>query len=257
MLEAQGCRVLTAESGLRGLAIFGRVAVDLVVLDYRMPGGMDGGAVAREIKRTQPFVPVILLTAYHDLPQELFILANKSLSKGEDPIVLLTTIEELLESTSLSLAKPMHYESILDDAVHIMRSDFASIQMLFPRRRNGELRLLDFRGFKPEAARFWEWVRADSKSTCGLALRDRNRVVAPDIATCDLMTGSEDRQVYLQSGIRACQTTPLIARCGEVVGMISTHWRSPHQPSDDDFRLFDVLASQAAGVVEKCRREAS
>ncbi len=258
MLEAQGYCVLTAENGLHGLAIFRRAPVDLVLLDYKMPGGMDGEAVARQIKSIRPFVPVIMLTAYQDdLALELLTLVNKSLSKGEDPIVLLTMIEELLDSTSRSVPKPTPYELIIDDAVHIMRADFASIQMLFPKRGNGELRLLDFRGFNPGAVRFWEWVRADSKSTCGIALLEKYRVVAPDIATCDLMAGSEDQRVYLQSGIRACQTTPLVARSGAVVGMISTHWRAPHQPQDDDFRLFDALASRAADVIERRRREES
>src|SRR5579864_308357 len=148
------------------------------------------------------------------------------------------------------------YEKIVDDAVTVMRSDYASVQMLFPQRgTGGELRLLAFRGFNPDAAKFWEWVRADSKSTCGIALRDSRRVVAPDIAVCDFMADSEDQQVYLQTGIRACQTTPLIARAGNVVGMISTHWRTPHQPSEGDFGLFDIVARQAADLIERCRQE--
>ena len=158
----------------------------------------------------------------------------------------------LLQTTSQGIA----YEKFVDVAVALMRSDYASMQMLFPERgTGGELRLLAFRGFNPEAAKFWEWVAADSKSTCGIALRDNQRVVAPDIATCDLMADSEDQRVYLQTGIRACQTTPLIARSGNVVGMISTHWRRPHLPAEEDFRRFDVLARQAADLIERCRRE--
>ncbi|HKT68807.1 MAG TPA: ATP-binding protein [Terriglobales bacterium] len=148
------------------------------------------------------------------------------------------------------------YEKIVDAAVVIMRSEYASMQMLFPERgAGGELRLLAFRGFNPEAAKFWEWVRADSKSTCGLALRTGQRVVAPDIANCSVMAGSEDQAIYLGTGIHACQTTPLIGRGGNVVGMISTHWRAPHQPSERDFRLFDILARQAADLIERARRE--
>ena len=255
VLEAEGYRVVTAESGLHGLAICQRLVVDLVVLDYMMPG-MDGHAVAREIKRLRPFMPVMILTAYHDLPAELLTLIDKSLIKGGDPSVLLTAIEELLDGNSRPVQTPTPYENIIQDAVQIMRSDFASIQMLYPKRGNGELRLLDFRGFNPEAAVFWEWVRADSKSTCGVALRDQCQVIAPDIAGSELMAGSEDQQVYLQTGILACQTTPLIA-VGEVVGMISTHWRTPHQPSNDDLRQFDNLAKRATELIERQRRKAS
>jgi PAS domain S-box-containing protein len=148
------------------------------------------------------------------------------------------------------------YEKIVDAAVAIMRSDYASMQMLYPERgRGGELRLLAFHGFNAEAAKFWTWVTADSQSTCGVVLRTGKRVVASDIASCEFMAGSEDRQVYLQTGIHACQTTPLVARSGNVVGMISTHWRIPHQPSERDFDLFDILARQAADLIELRRTQ--
>lgn len=143
------------------------------------------------------------------------------------------------------------YEKIVENAIALMRSDYASLQMLFPERGSGgELLLLSFRGFNPQAAKFWEWVRADSKSTCGIALRDNERVVAPDIAGCDFMAGSDDQGIYLQTGIHACQTTPLIGRAGKVVGMISTHWRTPHNPLQKDLQLFDSLARQAADLIE-------
>ncbi|HYL94221.1 MAG TPA: ATP-binding protein [Terriglobales bacterium] len=173
-------------------------------------------------------------------------------SELAEVLVLQSISAELIHEQSAEAL----YEKIVDAAVLIMRSDYASMQMLFPERGpGGELRLLAFRGFNPEAARFWEWVRADSKSTCGLALRTGQRVVAPHIANCSLMAGSEDQQVYLATGIHACQTTPLIGRGGNVVGMISTHWRAPHQPSERDFRLFDILARQAADLIERTRRE--
>ncbi len=146
------------------------------------------------------------------------------------------------------------YEKIIDAAVGIMRSEFASVQMLYPERGSGgELRLLAFRGFKPEAAKFWEWVRADSRSTCGEALRTGRRSIAPDVELCAFMAGSEDLAMYLQTGIRAVQTTPLIARSGNLVGMLSTHWRAPHAPSERDLRLLDVLARQAADLMDNAR----
>jgi len=33
--------------------------------------------------------------------------------------------------------------------------------------------------------------------------------------------------------------------------MLSTHWRSPHEPTEEDFRFFDVLARQAADLIER------
>ena len=141
------------------------------------------------------------------------------------------------------------YEHILDAAVDIMRSQYASIQMFYPAR--GELRLLGFRGFNPQAAKFWEWVRPASESTCGMALRSGRRCIVADVEKCEFMAGSDDLATYLDTGIRAVQTTPLISRSGELIGMISTHWSEPHQPAEHELRLLDVLARQAADLIER------
>ena len=51
------------------------------------------------------------------------------------------------------------------------------------------------------------------------------------------------------------QSTPLISRTGRMLGMISTHWSQVHQPSDHDLRLLDVLARQAADLIERTEAE--
>lgn len=145
------------------------------------------------------------------------------------------------------------YEKILDAAAAIMRSEFASMQMLDAGR--GELRLLAFRGFHPDSAKFWEWVRPASGSTCGRAMATRQRVVVSDTETCEFMAGTEDMHFYRRSKIRAVQSTPLLSRSGELLGMVSTHWKQPHNPTERELRLFDILARQAADLIERVRSE--
>jgi hypothetical protein len=90
-----------------------------------------------------------------------------------------------------------------------MRSEYASMQMLYPERGSGgELRLLAFRGFNPQAARFWEWVRADSESTCGAALRTGKRVIAADVETCDFMAGTEDQKTICKPAFMPYKLRP-------------------------------------------------
>jgi PAS domain S-box-containing protein len=150
------------------------------------------------------------------------------------------------------------YQQILDAAADIMHSEFASIQILYPERGSGGgLRLLGHRGFSAEAARLWEWVGPTSDCSCGVALRDRRRVIVPDVEQCAFMVGTDDRAMYRQMGIQAAQTTPLLARDGKVLGMISTHWRNPHQPSKRDLHLLDILARQAADLIERAQAEAA
>ena len=79
------------------------------------------------------------------------------------------------------------YQQILNAAVGIMRSDFASMQMLYPER--GELRLLAYKGFDPAAAAFWEWVSPGSGSTCGDAILTGERSIVVDVDLSELMAG--------------------------------------------------------------------
>jgi PAS domain S-box-containing protein len=145
------------------------------------------------------------------------------------------------------------YNRILDAAIGLMSADMASMQIFHHEQR--ELRLLAWRGFHPASATFWERVRFSSASTCGLALSAGCRVVVPDVETCDVIAGTADLDAYRRSHIRAVQSTPLVSRSGQLLGMISTHWREPHQPVEHAMRLFDVLARQSADLIERTQAE--
>lgn len=95
-LESHGYQVLLASSGPEGLELLEKHRIDVVVLDYRMPR-MDGGAVAREIRRTQPDVPIILLTGFpQNIPQAVRSMVNAVVLKGQSPLSLLQAIEATL-----------------------------------------------------------------------------------------------------------------------------------------------------------------
>ncbi|MDR3747785.1 MAG: response regulator [Acidobacteriota bacterium] len=95
MLENHGFEVLTASDGQQGLALFDKHPVDLVVLDYYMPG-LNGGQVAAELRRRRPEVPIIFLSAYFSLPPSALELANVFITKGDPPEVLIEKIEQLV-----------------------------------------------------------------------------------------------------------------------------------------------------------------
>jgi PAS domain S-box-containing protein len=139
-------------------------------------------------------------------------------------------------------------QAILSAAVAIMRSDAASIQMLDP--ATDQLVLLGHRGFHPDSARFWQRVTRGSGGTCGQAFNERRRIIIEDVREDEVVRNSEDLQSYQMSGIVAVQTTPLITRAGKLIGMMSTHWRHRHRPDERQFGHFDVLARQAADLIE-------
>lgn len=94
MLESHGFHVLTASDGEQGLMLFQQNHVDLVVLDYYMPG-LNGGDVAAEMRRLRPQVPIIFLSAYFSLPPATLELANAFITKGDPPEVLIEKIDQL------------------------------------------------------------------------------------------------------------------------------------------------------------------
>lgn len=95
LLERAGYRVLTADDGASGLKLFAAHPVDAVVLDYAMPG-MHGGEVARKMRQAKPKVPIVLLSAYVNLPPEVTSLADVYMTKGEGAPALLDKLGNLL-----------------------------------------------------------------------------------------------------------------------------------------------------------------
>ena len=152
------------------------------------------------------------------------------------------------ESTPDSL-----YDQLLRAAMELMASDAACLQMLAA--DNTSLRLLAWTNFHPDCVPFWERVAVGVGSTCSKALSDNQRVVVTDVEACAFMAGTQELLEYRRAGVRGVQSTPLRSRTGRLLGMLSTHWRTPHTSTEEDFRFFDVLARQAADLIERALAE--
>jgi CheY-like chemotaxis protein len=101
LLERAGYQVLTALDGPTGLEIFRVEPVEVVVLDYSMPG-MHGGEVAAGMRQAKPKVPILLLSAYVDLSVEVTSLVDLYMTKGEGAPALLEKLDSLLKPTNAS-----------------------------------------------------------------------------------------------------------------------------------------------------------
>ncbi len=98
VLESAGYKVLTAKSGALGIQAFKSGPVNAVILDYWM-ADMNGMQVAREIRKLNPSMPIIILSAYGELLDESLGIADIWIRKGEeDPQYLLARLDELLKA---------------------------------------------------------------------------------------------------------------------------------------------------------------
>jgi PAS domain S-box-containing protein len=147
------------------------------------------------------------------------------------------------------------YEEVLDAAVRIMRSDMASMQVVD--EKEDALRLLAFRGFDPEFGQIFRLNRRDTRTSCSFARKLGRRVIVSDVETCDFIVGTAALADHRRSGIRAVQSTPLVSRGGKLIGMISTYWRHAHQPAERNLRMLDILARQAADLLESKQAQAA
>ena len=95
LLEEARCRVLVATSGVDALQLFASHPVDLVLLDYHMPG-MNGDVVAEPMKAGQPDVLIAPLSADDGLPESALKWVDAFVSKSESPANLLQIVEYLL-----------------------------------------------------------------------------------------------------------------------------------------------------------------
>lgn len=180
----------------------------------------------------------------------------RALQARGDELRLELADTNLLQSVSAAMIEEENvdalYKKIVDAAVQIMCSDYGSMQMLYPERGEcGELLLLASYGLSPEAQAYWKWVGVDAGSTCGQSLRTLTRTIAADYRDCEFALRRNDLAAFMEAGIYAAQSTPLFSRKGQLLGMVTTHWKRPHQPSEHDLRLFDILARQAADLIER------
>lgn len=96
VLETNGYTVLMAPDGPTGIGLASQHAVDVVILDFKMPG-MDGGDVAEALWKEQPDLPIVICTGFFDaVPEWLKWFAAAYLEKGEGPKVLLSAIQKLV-----------------------------------------------------------------------------------------------------------------------------------------------------------------
>jgi PAS domain S-box-containing protein len=93
ILERKGYLVFTAGTASEALAIFKSRDFDLVVTDHLL-GRETGTAMAKEMKRLKPHVPIIVLSGTTDTPEGIEIV-DAFLSKTEGPQSLLAKVKEL------------------------------------------------------------------------------------------------------------------------------------------------------------------
>jgi PAS domain S-box-containing protein len=143
-------------------------------------------------------------------------------------------------------------DDILETAIAINGSDKGIIQLLDSAL--GNLCLAAQRGFEPPFLKFFASVREDGSAYAATVLSAK-RVIVEDVAQSEIFAGQQSRDALLDADVRAMISTPLVSSAGTLLGVISTHFRTPHRPSERELHLLDLLARQGADYLERKHTE--
>jgi PAS domain S-box-containing protein len=161
-----------------------------------------------------------------------------------------------LQAVSTRLVQADDFEvllgEILDAAMAITQADMGNVQLF----EDDALRIVSQRGFDAPFLDFFNAVH-HGYGTCGTALERGERVVVEDVATSPIFAGTPALEVILGTGACAVQSTPLTSRSGQVLGVFSTYYRVKRRPDERELRMLDLLARQAADLIERRRAEAA
>jgi C4-dicarboxylate-specific signal transduction histidine kinase len=145
---------------------------------------------------------------------------------------------------------PAVLDEVLTATMDIQQADFGSVQLCNP--ESHALEIVSQRGFDAEFLEYF--ATADqSSAVCGRAMQSQSRVIIEDVQTEAQF--APHRRIALAAGFRAVQSTPLFNRGGAILGMISTHFKRPHRPSERELRLTDLYARQASEMIERKRTD--
>ncbi len=187
-------------------------------------------------------------TIKHGKPEESPRPGEDRLAAELDAMTRLHDLStRLLTATDLRTA----LDDVLEGAIVASGADFGNVQLLNP--DTAALEIVAQRGFRQDFLDYFRTVRVDEGSACAQAMQRGERVIIEDVELDP--TYEPHRRVAAAAGYRGVQSTPLTSRGGGVLGMLSTHFRRPHRPSERDQRLLDLYARHAADLVERLRAD--
>jgi two-component sensor histidine kinase/integral membrane sensor domain MASE1 len=135
-------------------------------------------------------------------------------------------------------------DKVIEAAVAISGANRGYLQFLDP--ATGTVMLAAQRGLnEPE---LFQQIR----ETSGVAAT--HRMIIEDLRTDEKLSAQLSRGL-VDAGVRAVTATPLLSSTGNVLGIVSTLFDTPHHPSERELRFMDLLARQTADYLERNHAE--
>jgi len=183
----------------------------------------------------------------------LFAQRKKAEESLEKERAMLARLHEVGSRLWLKRDLGQALDEILEGAIELLGADMGAIRIWNSAR--GTLRIEAHRGFTCEYLDLFRHLPVESTPPCQNVLRSGERMVIEDVEEDTRF--APFRPLARAAGYRALQSTRILSRKGAPLGVLGTHFRSVHKPSDQDLRLLDLYVRQAADIIEHHRAEDS
>lgn len=160
-------------------------------------------------------------------------------------------------ATSLGTTKqlpPMLQDTLsnlLDRAITIHRTDMGQIHLF--ERQSCTLELAVQKGFDPSLLHYFKTVNITDNSPCISAVRAGQSIIVEDVETDSMFISY--RAIAKAVGHRAVHSIPLTSNSGNLLGVLSTHFRQPRRLLPWEMKLLDMHARHAGNLIELFQTE--
>jgi two-component sensor histidine kinase/integral membrane sensor domain MASE1 len=138
-------------------------------------------------------------------------------------------------------------DKVIEAAVEMSDADKGNVRLF--NSETGMPSVLVQRGFDEPSLKFFQQVQTST-------MKSNKRVIVEDVGSDDNCNFSgQVRQELVDAGVRAITCTPLLSSTGNLLGVISTVFATPHHASERESNLMDLLARQTADYLERKRAE--
>ncbi|MEP6683841.1 MAG: CheR family methyltransferase [Parafilimonas sp.] len=166
----------------------------------------------------------------------------------------LRKMRNLYDSSTRVLAIQNVQEALnetLSASMHLIEADFGCIQLYDA--TGDSLKMVAQSGFSDEFEETFKQVNVNYEQVPGRSIKLRKRVMVKDVYADKAYKAYKHYAVT--EGYRSIQSTPLFGHDDDLLGILSTFFKSPHIPSEQDLWTLDLYARQASAFIGRTKAE--
>jgi PAS domain S-box-containing protein len=172
----------------------------------------------------------------------------------EQKVAALTRLHELSMSLLSSSDLDANLRAILETTIDLCGADFGLLAIYDP--ESACLRARASVGFRAEILEeIGRLISGSNAGPCGMAFTTRERVEVASVMSDPRFL--DYRNVAQEVGFQSVHVTPVLTRSGEILGVLSVHFRTHHVSTQSERQLADICARYAADTIETIRNRSA